>query len=142
MCEYTGAPIANRFFIPTGSQKKGKIGCYATLPILLRAQLDKLGPGADFDRLKLAVEEFYEHPDIPVQKALDFEKVPLSRDELSSYLDQLEMGPQWLMAKNGQSIADVTFPGETRDRNLKRRRLDQKSKEALAEEILTAKITH
>lgn len=106
LCEYTGAPCDVRFFIPTGKQNRAKRGCYASLPVLLRHQLElqKNQWTPEMEELKQRLEDFYVQPNIPVQQPLDPNRVPLSRDELHDYLSEMDMGLAWLRVEGGQTL--------------------------------------
>lgn len=108
VCDYTGAPILKRYFVPAGKYLKRKEGCYATLPILLRHMYELWGKDdmKEFDRLKETLQEFYVQPDIPMQPTLAIEKVPLSKDELRDYMLELDMGLGWLLVPKSEQIED------------------------------------
>lgn len=112
VCDYTGAPIEKRFFIPVGKYLKGKEGCYATLPILLRAVFEKQGNQRNhlFEKIKSDCESFYNQPNIPMAPALEPERLPLSIDQLSDYLLEIDMGAGWMLVPNCQMISDKVQP--------------------------------
>lgn len=135
VCEYTGGPCATRFFVPTGKLLRGKQGCYATLPILLRHQAELLGGENTeaFRKLKQDLESFYNQPDIPLAPVLLPEAVPLSQEELRRYIEELEMGQAWLLVQKGQPISTVHFPSDVRparpDRKRAREEKDEEDEE-------------
>lgn len=120
ICQYTGAPCTQRYFIPTGPTKRGKYGTFATLPIALRAIIGN--PEFDFGKTKILLEQWYQQPDIPVQPALDKSRVPLSSDELELYCMELEMGDGWLRVPKAQTAASTNKPDVERP---KRKKLNQ-----------------
>lgn len=97
VCDYTGALIHKRYFIPCGKDLKKKQGSYATLPILLRAVLDEEhGRYTDrFNKIKQDCEIFYTQPDIPILPAIDVEDLPLSDHDLVHKMGVLDMGGAW-----------------------------------------------
>lgn len=99
VCEYTGALLTSYYPIPCGKNLAERQGCYATLPVLLRAVLDEEGGQFTerFQRIKHDCEVFYMQPDIPVQPALPRDQCPLGVDALSDYLEQLELGLSWTL---------------------------------------------
>lgn len=108
ICDYTGAPVEFRFFIPG---KRKKIGCYATLPILLRHQFELAGnvETPAFLDIKKRVEAYFRQPDIPLQPELDKARVPLSESELAEYIKELPtgMGLSWLLVKKSIDINET-----------------------------------
>lgn len=99
VCEYTGALLTAYYAIPFGKNLTQKTGCYATLPVLLRAVLDEEdGKFTErFQKVKHDCEVYYTQPDIPVQPALPDEQCPLGVDALSDYLEQMELGLSWTL---------------------------------------------
>ena len=107
VCEYTGCCIFNRFFVPE-SKENEKHGTFATLPILLRAVMDQEGGETkEFLRIKQLCQDYYQHPDIPVQPALSPDKLPLNLDELAEYLSELDKGFAWMLADHGEVVPPV-----------------------------------
>lgn len=96
-------------------------GCYATLPILLRALCDELEnfPEA-FEEEKKRILAFYEQPNVPVARKLDVSVIPLDSDEFDSYLDEIEMGPAWLKVRKGQTIQDYLLSQKSKRKRAKR----------------------
>lgn len=121
VCEYTGVFIDKRYFIPFGNKNKKMRGCYATLPILLRALCDELEnfPEA-FEEEKKRILAFYEQPNVPVARKLDVSVIPLDSDEFDSYLDEIEMGPAWLKVRKGQTIQDYLLSQKSKRKRAKR----------------------
>jgi len=99
VCQYTGALLTTHYSIPCGKNLSQREGCYATLPVLLRAVLDeeegKFTPR--FEKIKHDCEAYYMQPDIPVQPPLPEEQCPLGIDALSDYLEQMELGLSWTL---------------------------------------------
>lgn len=121
VCQYTGALITTRFFVPTGNTKlsKGKEGCYATLPVALRAVFEEEGNQAT-DRFKEAkdkMEQFFNQPNIPMQQDLATDFIPLQGESLTSYLSAMEMGLAWLDVQKGVHIDSVKFQGDKSKRH-------------------------
>lgn len=101
LCDYTGAPLEKYYYVPEGKKQRG---CYATLPILLRAEWEALPQPVlhfshQFEKLKEEVEQYYNQPDIPMAPTLSSECIPLSKEELRAYLQRLDtgMGESWLL---------------------------------------------
>lgn len=119
VCQYTGALVTQRFFVPTGRLRRGKDGCFATLPILLRALFEDEGNQATprYARTKTLLEDYYNQPNIPMQPALDVQRVPLSAQQLADYLVELDKGQAWLHVKKGQKIDEHV----TRARGVRKR---------------------
>jgi len=109
ICDYTGAPIEKRYFVPSGRFNRGKMYCCATLPILLRLLYEEEGgrETPTFYKFKTLLEEYFHQPDIPVQPPLPPEKVPLSKSELFDYLLELDQGEAWLHVDNAHEIASA-----------------------------------
>lgn len=122
-----------RYFIPTGKAKtlRGKEGCFATLPIALRYVYEMEGKVATprFQAIKETIEQFYNQPDIPVQPELGMERVPLSGAAFNDYLNQIEMGPAWLLVGKGIPIEAVKFPGDKAKFLSKRSKVAQEAEE-------------
>jgi hypothetical protein len=108
VCSYTGALIESYYFIPFGKNLAQQTGCYATLPILLRAVLDEeKGVFTErFQKIKHDCEVFYTQPDIPVQPPLPAEQCPLGTNALQEYLETLDLGMSWTLVSNGISVTD------------------------------------
>jgi hypothetical protein len=106
VCQYTGALINQRYFVPSGRVNRGKEGCFATLPILLRALYEMEGEQITkrFADTKKLLESYFQQPDIPMQPALPVEKLPLSSAQLADYLVQLDQGQAWLRVPKAQSV--------------------------------------
>lgn len=92
ICDYTGAPINTKYFIPC---KGEEVGCYASLPVLLRHQFELLGDGPSFEEVKREVEDYWNQPDIPLAPVIEEERVPLTRIELDKEMVKLPMGLAW-----------------------------------------------
>jgi hypothetical protein len=111
VCDYTGAPVTTRYFIPKGKNGKSKVGCYASLPILLRHQYELQGEqfNEEYEEIKKSVELFYNQPDIPMSKPLPLEVVPLSESELINYMNSIDtgMGTSWFLVPKGVAIEDA-----------------------------------
>ena len=122
VCEYTGAPCAVRYFIPSGKNGRGKLRCFASLPIMLRCIYEEQGNEftADYSDVKRIVEEFYLQPDIPMAPALPVDRVPLSAAELDDYLLEGDMGMAWLHVGKGLKIEDAPVVKSTPKRPKKR----------------------
>lgn len=106
ICDYTGAPCEIRYFVPTGRDGKGKSGCYATLPVLLRHQYELQGNRftTEYGNIKRSVQTYYQQPDIPMQPALPIDEVPLSEGGLALYLTNLPLGLSWTLVEGGVNI--------------------------------------
>ena len=107
--------------MPTGNTKfsKGKEGCYATLPVALRAVFEEEGNQAT-DRFKEAkdkMEQFFNQPNIPMQQDLATDFIPLQGESLTSYLSAMEMGLAWLDVQKGVHIDSVKFQGDKSKRH-------------------------
>ena len=65
VCSYTGALLTQHFFIPHGKNLTQREGCFATLPVLLRAVLDEENGEytEKFQRIKHDCEVFFTQPD-------------------------------------------------------------------------------
>lgn len=113
LCEYTGAPIKNRYYSPA---KKEKSGCFATLPIMLRYVHDHDGMNAYLD-LKQKAEAFYQQPNIPMAPPLDITEVPLSKKELKVYMDQLPMGQAWFDVPKSMKLPKLAKRFESKTKN-------------------------
>lgn len=114
VCDYTGAPVQQRFFIPYGKDLKQKQGCYATLPILLRAVLEEENGEYTrrFEKIKHDCEVFFVQPDIPVQPPLPVEEVPLSTAEFVEYAEKMDLGLSW-------TLVPKSIPIETKPKSKK-----------------------
>ncbi|MCA9340711.1 MAG: hypothetical protein KDA17_07375 [Candidatus Saccharibacteria bacterium] len=100
VCQYTGALIRERYFIPSRKRPQ-KRGCYVTLPVLLRAHL--LEP--DYEEIKAICEEYYDQPDIPVAPELEICRRPITEQlKLSQYLDEIPMGCSWTLVRGSQNV--------------------------------------
>lgn len=101
VCDYTGALISYRYYIPDGRQK---IGSFCTLPVLLRSVFEEEGCKytARFKKVKSDVEEHFFQPDVPLQPELKMEDFPVS--DLFRYLEQLDKGAAWTLVKGAQTI--------------------------------------
>lgn len=108
VCEYTGALLTTHYFIPSGKNLTDRTGCYATLPVLLRAVLEEEGGkfSARFEKVKRDCEMFFTQPDIPIQPALPADSVPLGTDALCEYLEKMDLGLSWTLVPNGISSSD------------------------------------
>lgn len=106
VCEYTGALLEERYFIPHGKDLKKKQGSYASLPILLRAVLDEEhGVYTDrFNKIKHDCEVFYTQPDIPVLPRIEVDDLPLSHGEVLNYMRNLDMGPAWMYVPGAEKV--------------------------------------
>lgn len=111
VCDYTGAPIMTRYFIPVGAKWRGKEGCYGSLPILLRAIYEEEGCllSERFQKIKRDVETYFMQPDIPLQETLSRDLVPLSESDFYRYVDKVEagMGVSWLLVPRGVTIEEA-----------------------------------
>lgn len=115
VCEYTGALVRHYYSIRSGKNLEIEEGCFATLPILLRAVLDEEGGDYSerFQKIKHDCEVFYVQPDIPVQPPL--KEFPLSQNELAEYAEKMELGMSWLLVDK----ASTYEPKKKRPRNKK-----------------------
>jgi hypothetical protein len=104
VCEYTGAPISTRFYLPNttkdGKIGKGKTHCAATLPILARILLEKQkGEFNDVFKAQLqTLLDHYKQPAIPIAPPMDTEKYATFNEYVSA------ADPAWLRVAGGQSI--------------------------------------
>jgi len=118
VCDYTGAPLSECYFIPSGKDNRAKLGTFATLPIMMRAVYEKEGGMTDeFKRIKTTAEGYFGQPDIPLHRSIPVEQVPMSKAELERELDNADMGLAWLRVKKSRKVP--------RDRSLKRARNDE-----------------
>jgi hypothetical protein len=113
VCDYTGAFLQTRYFIPFGKGLRKKQGCYGTLPILLRAVLEQEGK-EKMEEVKVVIENYYNQPDIPIQPPLAKEELPLSHEQFDLYLRQLDMGQAWLLLPKGAPIESATKSKKTK----------------------------
>jgi len=113
VCDYTGAFLQTRYFIPFGKGLRKKQGCYGTLPILLRAVLEQEGKER-MEEVKKVVENYYNQPDIPIQPALAKEELPLSPEQFDLYVRQIDMGQAWLLVPKGAPIESATKSKKTK----------------------------
>lgn len=106
VCEYTGALLKHYYSIRSGKNLQTEEGCFATLPILLRAVLEEEGGkfSERFQQIKHNCEVFYVQPDIPVQPPL--EDFPLSQNELSEYAERMELGMSWLLVDKASTFQE------------------------------------
>lgn len=112
VCDYTGALIRGRYYIPRGEDKDG---CFATLPVLLRHLIESGIEQDEFGEVKDALMKHFHQPDIPVHPKL--EKKPIGYDwDLSAYLALLPMGQSWLMVENRESVEDYEPPKSSKRR--------------------------
>jgi hypothetical protein len=107
VCEYTGALIGKRYFVPTGKKLRGKEGCFASLPILLRAYSDKGLSTTDFGSLKKRVLEFYDQEDIPVAPELDIAFLPMSDAALTEFHEDVPGQTAWMRVEGAQDVDEV-----------------------------------
>jgi len=105
VCDYTGALITKRYFIPCGKDLKKKQGSYASLPILLRAVLEEEhGKYTDrFQKIKQDCEVFFTQPDIPVATRVDEEDLPLSDSDVLNKMRELDMGAAWFYVEGAET---------------------------------------
>ncbi len=103
VCDYTGALIKQRFFIPDGIDQNGKVGCYCTLPVLLRAVYDRGVDEFELADLKDDLQKFYDQPDIPLQQALTTFPIG-SQSDLVTYLSGIDKGQSWVLVKGSQHV--------------------------------------
>lgn len=101
ICEYTGALISKRYFYISN---KEKVGCFATLPILLRYLYDSVD-AKEFAVKKRELECQYFQPAIPIQPILLIDRVPLDELGLFTYLEEIDKGSAWLKVA-GAEVAD------------------------------------
>lgn len=103
VCQYTGALIDTRFFVPVGKYLR-KERCFATLPVCLRAIFEEEGEkmSEKWLEIKAELEAYFHQPDIPMQQKLDPKKRPLSEEELLEYLEGIDCGAAWLLVPGGQ----------------------------------------
>lgn len=111
VCEYTGAPITARYFLPTGKKFTGKAHCCATLPILARVLLDDAKgdlQNPKFQEQLGVLRTFYKQDAIPVAPAVPAEQAGIGFD-LTAYLNKpsgVDLGASWLFVAGAQTIED------------------------------------
>ncbi len=105
VCDYTGALIKKRFFVPDGKDNSGRVGCFATLPVLLRHYADSGIDQAELADLTADLLKFYDQEVIPIQPRLDSFPIT-SQSDLVSYLSTVPQGQGWLLVEGGQAIED------------------------------------
>lgn len=103
VCQYTGALIQTRFFVPVGKYAR-KERAFATLPVCLRSIFEEEGEKTTekYTKIKAELEAYFHQPDIPMQQKLPLAKRPLSEDELIEYLEGIDCGAAWLLVPGGQ----------------------------------------
>ena len=107
VCDYTGALIKERFYVPSGSDNKEKVGSFATLPVALRYLQETSETPSEFAQAKDNIEKHFDQPDIPVQPAL--ERFPVDRTmTLAEYLNLLPqgMGSSWLLVNGSEKATE------------------------------------
>lgn len=107
VCDYTGALIKERFFIPSGNDNKAKEGSFVTLPVALRWLQDSGKTPAEFAEAKDKLLQHFDQPDIPMQPPLD--RFPVDRTmTLAEYLNNLPqgMGSSWLLVNGSEKASD------------------------------------
>lgn len=115
LCQYTGAPLKKRYFIPAGRGLKKKEGAYATLPIALRHVYEQEGGATErFSQIKTRLEKYFDQPDIPLQPIISAEEVPLSESTLEDYLFQMDMGRAWMDVPKAETVAEAVRPSKKR----------------------------
>jgi len=120
VCEYTGAFIQKRYFLPVGPHLEEKQGCYVTLPVLLRAMVERKATPQELDEARDVMRLKFEQPNVPVQPPLSLQG-PLNDEQLSKYLATQELGLNWLLLKCCETIEDfdksqVVVPKKRRSR--------------------------
>lgn len=114
VCEYTGALIGKRYFVPTGKKLRGKEGCFASLPILLRAYSEKgLSPTA-FGNLKKRVLDFYDQEDIPTAPVLNTAFLPMSDAALTEFHEAVAGQTAWMRVEGAQDVDEVADKKRTK----------------------------
>jgi hypothetical protein len=103
VCDYTGALIRQRFFVPDGIDQNGKVGSYCTLPVLLRACYEKGIDEVELADLKEDLEKFYDQPFIPMQQALATFPIG-SQSDLVSYLSGIDKGQSWMLVNGAEHV--------------------------------------
>jgi len=103
VCDYTGALIKDRFFVPDGKDNSGKVGCFCTLPVLLRHYADSGVDQAELNDLTDDLCKFYDQESIPIQPRLGGFPIT-SQSDLASYLSLVPQGQSWLLVNGSQSI--------------------------------------
>lgn len=111
VCNYTGALIEQRFFIPDGPGLTQKKGCFVTLPVMMRWLEEKEGQNSkEFERLKHNAEVYFLQPDIIPQTTLPIERVPLGNAELLEYLHEIDLGGAWLRVDGAETVEQYFAP--------------------------------
>lgn len=111
VCDYTGGPCEKRYFIPAGPKLRGKLGCFATLPIALRWLHNQEGGETEqYRKTKRILEDYWRQYDIPLAPHLPKASIPLSEGELEIYIDEFEMGKAWRLVPNALKIPEKKRP--------------------------------
>lgn len=108
VCDYTGQLVRGRYYVPEGGEKRG---CFATLPILLRALVENGAEPEEFGEIKETLLDHFNQPDIPVQPALA--RKPLGHNcDLATYLSELEQGQSWMLVEGKELASEYEPPVE------------------------------
>lgn len=109
VCDYTGALIEHRFYVPLGKQGRIRSGAWVTLPVLLRDAFERAGSHItpEWDALKKKLEDHFGQPNIPMAPALPIDAVPLTPEQLRAYLGQIEQGEAWVRVEGREQVGDT-----------------------------------